>query len=84
MKVLLMAVYDTKSKMHTQPVPCRTIEEGIRSFKATVLTEKHDFNTFAEDYSLWQIGTFDQESGHIEPMRPIQVAQALEFRKNVN
>jgi len=81
MPTLITSVYDSKVKQYSHLIPSRTVEEAIRGFKAASAKEGSDFNQFAEDYSLWKLGEFDQETGLMTPCQPIMLAQALEFKQ---
>lgn len=82
MNIVITSVYDSKVKAYSSLIPARTVEEAIRGFKSASVQPESDFNKFPEDYSLWNIGTFDQETGVITGAQPTMVAQALEFKQN--
>lgn len=57
------AVFDSAVGAYLQPFNLRTHEEGIRLFKQNVNNEQTAFAKFPGDYTLFCIGTYDEESG---------------------
>mgnify|MGYP000067247393 CR=1 FL=1 len=79
MRICLLSVFDQAAKRYVDPFPAPTVEFAIRGFKEAVMTEGHQFNKFPEDYVLFQVGSFDVESGVIDPCTPVKISQALDF-----
>lgn len=66
MKLLLFAVFDSATKLFLPPFECRTIEEAVRRFRATVNhPDAGNIGQFPEDYTLFHLGEFDQQSGEM-------------------
>lgn len=59
---LVFSVYDSKANAFLQPFFAVSRGVAERSFFAAVIDERHDFNRFAEDYTLFELGEFDEES----------------------
>lgn len=56
---------------------------AIRTFKDCILDEKHAFNAHPEDYTLMEIGEYDDQAGAISPLEPIQsLGNGLEYQKS--
>jgi hypothetical protein len=81
-KLIMTAVYDNKVKQYMPPFTSRTIEEAIRSFGAAAAEEKHEFNKFSSDYSLFQLGFYYPETGIVESCERSQLALASDYTKN--
>jgi len=79
MNVELFAILDTAAERYVDPFPAGTIEMAIRGFKEACETEGHQFNKFAEDYSLWHVGSFDVQLGVIETMAARKIAVATSY-----
>ena len=74
------SVYDGKAQAFNQPFFMRTDGEVLRSFSEVVNEKGHQFNKHAGDYTLFQIGEFDEQSGMISPLNtPRSLGLALEF-----
>lgn len=63
MKLQVFSVYDSKAEAYIQPWYSQTVGTAIRSFEQAVNTEKHDFQKFSGDYTLFHLGEFDQNLG---------------------
>lgn len=59
-------------------------EEAIRSFKIMVNDETCIFNLAAEDYSLYEVGMFDEQTGEIfsQPIKQVAKAKQLKGAKD--
>lgn len=63
MKVKVFAIYDSKATAYLQPFFMRSAGEAIRAFENTAIDPNSMFNKNPEDYSLFQIGEFDESEG---------------------
>lgn len=63
MKVNVYCVYDGQVKVYAQPFCCRNHAEAIRGFTQAVNSASHPFNAFPADYTVFWIGTFDEDKG---------------------
>jgi len=63
MKTNLFSVYDSAAARFTEPWPAATVELALRRFRHTVNAEGNDIAMFPEDYTLFHVGEFDQETG---------------------
>lgn len=57
------SVFDAKAELFGQPLFAANVAVAIRAFTAAVQSEDHDFHKFAEDYTLFEIASFDAETG---------------------
>lgn len=75
---LLFTVYDSKAANYLPPFVSRNHATALREFRDAVNQEGHAFNTHAEDFTLWHIGTFDSEKATLTQEIPTLVASAHE------
>ena len=81
MKLKVFSIYDSKAEAYLQPIYALATGAALRSFEAAANDEGHDFHRFAGDYTLFEIGTFDQHSGLLEILKaPINLGTALQFK----
>ena len=66
----VFAVRDAKAKAYLPPNFLPQAGQAIRSFSDAVLDTGSAFNKHPEDYSLFRIATFNDESGHFEVCEP--------------
>lgn len=79
MQHLLFAILDTKGQFYTPPFTARNVQLAQRSFAETANTPEHPFNKHADDYILYQIGTFDDENSVIETHKPHPLGSAKSY-----
>lgn len=81
MKLKMFAVYDSKSATYSQITTMRRREEAIRAFAIACQNNQSDFYKYAEDYSLFEIASFDDDVGLPVPNNvPELVISAMQAR----
>ncbi|AJK28300.1 putative nonstructural protein [Eel River basin pequenovirus] len=75
----IFTVFDSAAKAFLEPFFAPTTESALRSFRQVVNKEGHQFNQFPEDYTIFLIGTFDQQTGIITPENPTSLGVAITF-----
>ncbi len=73
-------VYDSKVDAYLRPFFLQTPAEAIRSFKDTVNDQQSTISKHPEDYTLFEIGTFDESTGVLEPITALGLGLALNFK----
>lgn len=73
----IFSVYDMAAKRYLEPFFAPTMEFAIRGFREACETPGHQFSKFPEDYTLYQLGEFDPETGQITGLSPeVKLANA--------
>ncbi len=75
-KLVMFCVYDSKVEGYLNPFTAMNRAVANRIFETAVLTEGHDFHQHAEDYTLFEVGQFDPDTGVLEPGQLSSVANA--------
>jgi len=70
-KLRVFAVYDSKAEQYMQPFFFVTRGQAMRAFLDALSDDKHEFNKHAEDYTLFELGEYDQDTGYMEPLKAI-------------
>jgi hypothetical protein len=85
-KLQIFTVYDSKSEAFMPPFYARATGEALRMFENSVKTSDHDFSRWPEDYTLFQLGSFDDNTGSFEIFPTSKsLARAIQFvRKEPN
>lgn len=65
MKFNIYAVYDAKTKAHTTPFFDHAEGRALRTFADCCNDDGHQFGKHPEDYTLFMLGTYDDELGTI-------------------
>jgi len=85
MKTVVVALFDKKAKAFKTPFYVQTIEMATRALTGAVnAQEVHDLTQYTEDFALYHLATYDDESGNFEcPAQPIFIAEAAQFKRGV-
>ncbi|AXL14703.1 nonstructural protein [Microviridae sp.] len=82
------SVFDDKANCFMPPFFQHTTAMANRVFADAVRTKDHPFQTNPDDYTLYEIGTFDDTSGQIMPCKKIlMITSATEINnlsKNID
>lgn len=62
MKSIILAVYDKKTCTYDQPFTVRHLGDAIREWDVVRKNEQTKFGKHPEDFDLFQIGLFDDET----------------------
>lgn len=80
----IYSVYDHKAAAFLPPFTSKTTALAIRDFKAVANDPEHQFGKYPEDYGLFRLGTFDEDTGAItSPDQPQSLGLALEYVNQV-
>lgn len=63
MKYIMFQLYDSAVKAYNTPIFLRSKGEAIRSFQATVNEAGNNLNKWPDQYTLFEAGEYDDESG---------------------
>lgn len=75
----VFSVYDGKVKVFSRPFMDQHTGSAQRSFELACKQEESPFAQFPADYVLYEVGTFDEESGRLSANNPVvQVAAAID------
>lgn len=71
------AIFDKKTGLYDQPFTVRHINEAIRQWDIVKKDTKTKFGTHPEDYDMYQLATFDDETGEFQSIKPLHLASGL-------
>lgn len=66
MNFKVYTVYDSKVEAYMSPFVMRSKGEAVRAFSDTVNEENSQFNKHPEDFTLFEIGEWNEKSGVLE------------------
>jgi len=76
----LYTVYDNKAEQYGNPVASRTDAEARRQFGVVARDPSTEIGKHPEDFVLFRIGSYDNETGIITPETGPCIAKAIEFQ----
>lgn len=65
--MLVFTIYDSKAEAYLQPFFSPTKNTALRMFERAANDGESDIARWAEDYTLFEIGTWDQDTGLLLP-----------------
>ena len=77
----MFVIYDQKANAYLQPwfLPKRAMAQ--RAFMDCVNDEQHNFGRHPEDYTLFQIGNYNDQNAEIESHAKVALGTGLEYLK---
>lgn len=77
----IYTVHDAKAEAYLQPFFMRTNGEAIRSFADACQTNEQ-FKKWPADYTLFELGEYDELTGVITPLKAIKsLGNGLDFKR---
>jgi len=78
----LYSVNDAKAGFYGNPFSARTNSEAMRNFQQAIndTNPNNLMNAHPADFSLFEIGEFDDETGQITPIAPKHLANGVDFK----
>lgn len=61
----VFAVFDSKASAYLSPFFAKTAGLALRSFEQAANAEEHNFHKYAGDYTLFELGTFNEDTAEI-------------------
>ena len=79
MKMKMYSIYDRCAAAYMRPFYTQRDDEAIRSFRDLALDAQHPVGQHPEDYSLFRIGEFDDNTGSVTGENPECLTRAHEL-----
>ena len=83
MKLLMFSVYDTATQAYMRPFYAQTQKLAERMFDDLVMDQNQEVFRHPEDYSLFQVGEFDDSTGGIVSINPKGIVRAHEAKARI-
>lgn len=81
MKTQAFTIRDSKSEVFNSPWFAKTIGEAQRMFRELTLDSKSTINKYPEDFDLYHVGTYDDNTGKFEPFdTPQHIVKAIQLK----
>lgn len=78
----MFTVYDSKAEAFLPPFFMRSRGEAIRAWESEVNNEQSNFCRFPSDFTLFEIGMFDDSNGSVTMYESkVSLGVAVEFKK---
>ena len=81
MKLQVIAIYDSKAKCYSAPMTFVALGTATRAFEDEVNNPQSPYNKHPEDYTLFHLGEFDDQSAQFSPLEtPYSLGVATVFK----
>lgn len=81
-KLMVYSIYDAKVKFFDRPLFMRNRGEALRAWEQAANDEKTSISAHPSDFSLMEIGEFDDQTGKIESFAvPESLGLAVQFKR---
>lgn len=82
MELKVFSIRDSKAEIYNQPFFNKSHGEAERNFQMLIADEKSMVSKYPEDFDLYFIGTYDDESGKLDPLpTPQHVVKGIALKK---
>lgn len=76
----MYSIYDKKAELYHPPSYCHTVGHAMRVFTTLFSNVETPFNQFPDDFQVWEVGAFDDQSGSLVSLaKPHLVCQGTEL-----
>lgn len=73
----VFSIRDAKVAAYNLPFKCHTEGEAIRMLLRAAQTPQHEVNMFPQDFDLFELGTFDDNTGKYQNLEaPLHIGNA--------
>lgn len=80
MKLIMCSIHDSKSESFGRPLFFRAYGEAERAFSGVVNDGKSDYYKYPGDFTLFEVGAFDDSTGVVTPITPRSLGAAVVFK----
>jgi len=76
----IFTVYDSKAEAYLQPFFLKTKAMAIREITDAANNPEHQFGKYPEDYVLFHIGSYNEDTGWITQDKITSLGVVIEFK----
>lgn len=78
----MFSVYDSKTEAFLQPFYALATGAAVRMFEEAATDESHHFHKHSGDFTLFEIGAFNDETGQLIPLiTHVNLGNAITLRR---
>ena len=79
MNMLMFSIFDDKASIYSRPFYALTVGEAIRTFTDAINTPDSPYNRHPEDYTLYSVGTFNDQDAEVQDNTPNNLGNATSY-----
>ncbi len=77
--MIMLTIRDSAAEVYARPFFARAPGEAIRSFSDLVNEQDHPIGEHPDHYTLFQIGSFDEQTGSVEAHEPRSLGNGMDY-----
>lgn len=81
MKYAMFTIHDSKAQAYITPWFLPEVGQAVRAFGDCVNSDTHQFGLHPEDYTLFEIGEYDDSNGECTPTQKLSIANGMDVLK---
>lgn len=81
MKMFVCSIYDQASKAFSRPMFVAQVGMAVRAFQDECNNEKSPMYAHPDHYTLFNIGTFDDNTGRFDSIDPVSLGNGTTFKE---
>lgn len=75
------SLYDSSAKLYTSPFFCASEQQALRGVEAAFNQENTNLAQYPQDFTLYEIGTYDESTGYIESLDiPVKIINCQDHK----
>lgn len=79
----IFTIFDSKAQAYLIPFFEKTNALAIRAFTSAVNDSTHQFSTYPEDYTLFHLGEYDEDTAELTTLpSPQSLGVAIEYKSD--
>lgn len=82
MQLKILAPYDKKTGLYDRPFLVRHVNEALREWGIVCKDPKTKYGLNPEDFDLYMVGEFDDETGEVLPAKPMHLSSGVQQNAN--
>lgn len=82
MKMVVCSIFDQAAKAYGRPIFVTVVGMAIRAFQDEVNNEKSPMYKHPDQYVLFEIGTFDDNTGEMTSIVPVSLGNGMQYKDN--
>lgn len=80
----MYSIHDSKAEFYQRPFCGQAHGEAIRNFARAVNDDQTELYHNPEDFTLFYVGDFDMDKGHINPATPMALSNGIEHKNGTS
>ena len=77
----ICTIHDSKVGAYMRPMTFTALGQAERTFRDIVNDLEHEIGKHPEDYTLFMVGEFNDQTGNIEAIEPLSIGNGINYKE---